>query len=67
MSPLVRRKCPQRIEACQREPVWFMTDTILLPYCAKVPGPCAECRTGNGEKLSSGQAEPGQAVKPAVA
>ena len=32
-----------------------------------VPCSCAECPTGNGDKLSSTQAEPGQAIKSAVA
>ena len=33
----------------------------------RLPGPCAGCRIGNGEKLSSSQADPGQAIKSAVA
>ena len=30
-----------------------------------VPGPIAGCRSGNGEKLSCSQAEPGQAINSA--
>ena len=35
--------------------------------CDKVQTACAGCPTGNGEKLSSSQAEPGQAITSDVA
>ena len=35
-------------------------------WLKRVPGDPLGCRTGNGEELSSSQAEPGQAINSAV-
>ena len=43
---------------------------VYVPHIASLlypQGNLTGCRTGNGEKLSSSQAEPGQAIKSAVA
>ena len=43
-----------------------MRCTILFDFGMYVQGDLLGCRTGNGEKLSSSQAEQGQAIKSAV-
>ena len=44
------------------------TGSLCSAHCfSPLQGNMTGCRTGNGEKLSSSQAEPGQAIKSAVA
>ena len=39
----------------------------MAAYTVDIQGDLTVCRTGNGEKLSSSQAEPVQAIKSTVA
>ena len=59
-----------RCSACNRGRLGFGTSELgrdLRTMCVYVPFAMAGCRPGNGDQLSSTQAEPGQAITSAVA